>query len=59
MRLLLVRHAESVASVERLQASREGCPGPTARGVEQARELGRRLDARPDVLVSSPVLRAR
>jgi len=59
MRLLLVRHAESVAMVENLTVSNADCPGLTARGLEQARDLGQRLDVRPDVLVHSPVTRAR
>jgi probable phosphoglycerate mutase len=59
VRLLLIRHGESVAAVDGIKAGRDGCPGLTPRGVEQARDLGRRLDIRPDVLVSSSVLRAR
>ncbi len=45
--------------VEHLRVSNDNCPGLTARGVQQARELGQRLDVRPDVLVHSPVTRAR
>jgi broad specificity phosphatase PhoE len=59
MRLLLVRHAESVATVENLTVGDNNCPGLTPRGFAQARELGERLDVRPDVLLSSPVTRAR
>ena len=59
MRLLLVRHAESVATVENLTVGNNNCPGLTPRGFAQARELGERLDVRPDVLLSSPVTRAR
>ena len=59
MRLLLVRHAESLASAHNLPTGNDDCPGLTPRGFEQARELARRLDVRPDVLVASPVTRAR
>ncbi|QUQ63270.1 histidine phosphatase family protein [Kutzneria sp. CA-103260] len=59
MRLLLVRHAESLAMTRNLTVSNDNCPGLTSVGFDQARELGRRLDVRPDVLVRSPVTRAR
>ena len=56
MRLFLVRHAEAAP----------GAPDDlrplTARGREQARALGKRLaadGARPDAILSSPLLRAR
>lgn len=42
-----------------LTVSNDNCPGLTSVGFDQARELGRRLDVRPDVLVRSPVTRAR
>jgi phosphohistidine phosphatase len=56
MRLLIVRHAEAApGSPDELRTL-------TPDGREQARELGRRLrdeGVRPDVILSSPLLRAR
>lgn len=62
MRLLLIRHGESVHSKAGLVAGEHGCPGLTERGREQAAALRRRLKGdglRANVLLSSPVARAR
>jgi phosphohistidine phosphatase len=56
MRLVLVRHAEAApGSPDELRTL-------TAKGVEQARQLGERLRSQgiePDVVLTSPLLRAR
>ncbi|MFI7498557.1 histidine phosphatase family protein [Streptomyces sp. NPDC049687] len=61
-RVLLVRHAQSHASVKKLIAGSRSCPGLTERGREQAARLTARLEAerlRPHALLTSPVRRAR
>ncbi|MFM9607203.1 histidine phosphatase family protein [Streptomyces niveiscabiei] len=61
-RVLLVRHAQSHASVKKLIAGVRSCPGLTERGREQAARLSARLaaePARPHALLTSPVSRAR
>ncbi|MEA3218898.1 MAG: hypothetical protein QOJ19_5054, partial [Acidimicrobiia bacterium] len=61
-RLLLVRHGESVATVQRRLAGVRSCRGLSPLGVEQAERLAARLAAgneRPiDVVVTSPLTRA-
>lgn len=62
MRLILIRHGESLHSQRGLVAGPLGCPGLTDTGIEQATTLGRRMaadGARVDVLLSSTTLRAR
>lgn len=62
MRLLLIRHGESVHSQIGVVAGERGCPGLTERGREQAAALRRRLESaelQASVLLSSPVRRAR
>lgn len=61
-RILLVRHAQSHASVKKLIAGSRTCPGLTELGREQAAQLAARLAAerlRPHALLTSPVRRAR
>ncbi|GKQ38775.1 histidine phosphatase family protein [Streptomyces sp. A012304] len=61
-RLILVRHAQSHASVKKLIAGSRTCPGLTELGREQAGRLAVRLAAeplRPQALLTSPVRRAR
>jgi probable phosphoglycerate mutase len=59
MRLLLIRHAESVHSQLGLVAGERGCLGLTQRGQEQARALRWRLEfSQADVLLSSTMPRA-
>ncbi|MFF9063516.1 histidine phosphatase family protein [Streptomyces sp. NPDC014882] len=61
-RVLLVRHAQSHASVKKLIAGSGTCPGLTEQGREQAARLSARLAAeppRPHALLTSPVPRAR
>src|SRR5260370_21350680 len=63
MRLILIRHAESKHSQNRLIAAGASCPGLTDHGFQQARQLAEHLEAtgelqRFDLLLSSPVLRA-
>jgi probable phosphoglycerate mutase len=61
-RLLLVRHGESVATVERRVAGRRTCAGLSSLGYEQAARLAERFDAghepHVDSLWSSPLPRA-
>lgn len=58
MRLLLIRHGESVGNVERRLQGQHEFP-LTARGIEQSRRLAQRLSACPlAALYSSPVQRA-
>jgi broad specificity phosphatase PhoE len=59
-RLILIRHGESVANLERRFTRNDDEP-LTAAGLEQARETGLRLAGRyrPGVVYSSPLLRAR
>ncbi|MFH8367677.1 histidine phosphatase family protein [Streptomyces sp. NPDC018031] len=60
--LLLVRHAQSHASVKKLIAGSRTCLGLTELGHEQVTRLADRLRAeqlRPDALLTSPVRRAR
>ncbi|KUN75121.1 histidine phosphatase family protein [Streptomyces griseoruber] len=60
--VLLVRHAQSHASVKKLIAGSRSCRGLTERGREQAARLTARLAAerlRPHALLTSPVRRAR
>ena len=64
MRLILIRHGESLHSQRRMIAGVASCPGLTARGFEQSRILARRLEETGELrdatqLLSSPVLRAR
>lgn len=61
MRLLLVRHGESVCGVNGIVGGRRGCTGLTERGFEQARALCDRLSDEglsPDVIVASTLPRA-
>jgi len=59
MRLILIRHAESKHSQNRLIAAGASCPGLTDHGFQQARQLAERLELQHcDLLLSSPVLRA-
>src|SRR5258705_12033393 len=63
MRLILIRHAESKHSQNRIIAGGASCTGLTEHGFQQARTLAERLQAsgelgQCDVLLSSPVLRA-
>lgn len=60
--VLLVRHAQSYASVKKMIAGGASCLGITEPGRDQAERLTARLLAerlRPDALVTSPVRRAR
>ena len=60
--LMLVRHGEGRANVDRVIAGLSGCAGLTELGRRQVRTLSARwaqTGFRPDVLVSSPVRRAR
>jgi probable phosphoglycerate mutase len=61
-RLLLVRHGESVATVQRRLAGVRSCRGLSPLGVEQAERLAARLAAGNersiDVVVTSPLTRA-
>ncbi len=62
VRLVLVRHGEGNVNVQGMIGGLHGCTGLTERGREQVRALARRwvsASFRPDVLVSSPVRRAR
>lgn len=64
MRLILIRHGESLHSQRRLIAGIDSCPGLTERGFEQSRLLARRLEQTGELhetsqLLTSPVLRAR
>jgi probable phosphoglycerate mutase len=61
-RVILVRHAQSHASVKKMIAGSRTCPGLTELGREQAERLTARLAAerlRPQALLTSPVRRAR
>ena len=61
-RLMLVRHGEGNANVDGVIAGLRGCEGLTELGRRQVRALSERwaqTGFRPDVLVSSPVRRAR
>jgi probable phosphoglycerate mutase len=61
MRLLLVRHGESICAVNGVVGGAIGCTGLTDRGGAQARALGERLAAegfRADVLYASTLPRA-
>ncbi len=61
MRLLLVRHGESVAAVTGVVGGARGCTGLTERGFAQARALRDRLVGegfRPDVICASTLPRA-
>lgn len=63
MRLILIRHGESLHSQRRMIAGIASCPGLSARGFEQSRSLARRLEQTGELceatqLLTSPVLRA-
>lgn len=61
MRLLLVRHGESICAVNGIVGGEKGCTGLTERGFAQARALGDRLARerlRVDALVASTLPRA-
>lgn len=61
MRLLLVRHGESICGVNGIVGGQRGCTGLTERGFEQARALRDRLAAegfRADALFASTLPRA-
>jgi probable phosphoglycerate mutase len=61
VRLLLVRHGESICSVNGIVGGELGCTGLTERGHAQARALGERLARerlRVDALVASTLPRA-
>ncbi len=62
MRLLLVRHGESICGVNGVVGGVRGCTGLTERGFEQARALRDRLASESftaDVLLASSLPRAR
>jgi probable phosphoglycerate mutase len=64
MRLILIRHAESRHSIEKIIAVRSACPGLTETGFTQARTLAQRLRTTRELgeaprLLCSPALRAR
>ena len=62
MRLLLVRHGESICSVNGIVGGERGCTGLTERGFAQARALRDRFAAdgfTADVLLASTLPRAR
>jgi len=64
MRLLLIRHAESRHSIEKIVTVRSACPGLTETGFAQARALAQRLRTTGELgeaprLLCSPALRAR
>ena len=64
MRLILIRHAESRHSIEKIIAVRSACPGLTETGFAQARALAQRLRSTGGLgeaprLLCSPALRAR
>ena len=61
MRLLLVRHGESICAVNGIVGGEIGCTGLTDRGLDQARALRERFVAErfnPDVVLASPLPRA-
>ncbi|MGH2760500.1 MAG: histidine phosphatase family protein [Actinomycetota bacterium] len=61
MRLLLVRHGESICGVNGIVGGERGCTGLTERGFAQARALRDRLDReglRADALLASTLPRA-
>jgi probable phosphoglycerate mutase len=61
VRLLLVRHGESICSVDGIVGGERGCTGLTERGFAQARALRDRLEreaVRADVLLASTLPRA-
>lgn len=61
MRLLLVRHGESICSVNGIVGGEKGCTGLTDRGFAQARALADRLEREglvPDVVLASTLPRA-
>lgn len=62
MRLLLVRHGESICGVNGVVGGAKGCTGLTERGVEQVRALADRFELEgfvPDDILASTLLRAR
>ena len=64
MRLILIRHAESRHSIEKIITVRSACPGLTKTGFAQARALAQRLRTTCELgeaprLFCSPALRAR
>jgi broad specificity phosphatase PhoE len=61
MRLILIRHAQSRHTLEKIIAGPLGCRGLTETGFGQAHALAERLHplGKVDLLLSSPVLRAR
>lgn len=64
MRIILIRHAESRHSIEKIIAVRSACPGLTERGFVQAKTLAQRLQTTGELdgathLLCSPALRAR
>jgi probable phosphoglycerate mutase len=61
VRLLLVRHGESICSVNGIVGGEKGCTGLTERGMAQARALGERFEREgfvPDVVLASTLPRA-
>ena len=63
MRLILIRHGESEHSARGIIAGPRECPGLTSNGVEQAKQLARRLQSTQELadcsaFLSSPVKRA-
>src|SRR5438132_7890528 len=61
MRLLLVRHGESICSVNGIVGGERGCTGLTERGFAQARALRDRFvreGFKPDIVLASPLPRA-
>ena len=64
MRLILIRHAESRHTIEKIIAVHSACPGLTEAGFAQARALAQRLKTTRElgdspILLCSPALRAR
>ena len=62
MRLLLIRHGESICGVNGVVGGTLGCTGLTERGFEQARALRDRFErsgeVKPDLVMSSTLPRA-
>ena len=60
LQLYLIRHAESLGNIETNEELDKVTPPLSPHGAQQARALGRRFaDEKPDILYSSPLLRAR
>ncbi len=64
MRLIFVRHADSIHAADGILRAKTGCPGLTPLGFRQAKQLAERLRRSGEAagcvcLMSSPLLRAR